>query len=288
VISAFVGRRKIMSVYPRLRRLLGADGRCFDVAVDHGFFNERAFLSGIEDMRKVVAALSEANPDALQLSPGLAPLLQERPGKQKPALVLRVDVTNAYDRGQHRGLFSRVTDDAIGQALALDAACVVVNLLFLPDQPKLHAQCVENICQLKPQCVRTGMPLMVEALVMQPDAQAGGYTPDGDVDKIMPLVRQAVELGADLIKADPCNDVGQYGQVIEVASGCPVLLRGGSKVSDKELVLRTHQAMQLGAAGIVYGRNVIQHEQPARMVHALMALVHEGATAEQAWKILKG
>lgn len=277
-----------MSVYPRLRRLLGADGRCFDVAVDHGFFNERSFLHGIEDMRRVVATISEARPDALQLAPGLAPLLQERPGKQKPGLVLRVDVTNAYDQGQQRALFSRMTADAVEQALALDAACVVVNLLFLPDQPKLYAQCIENICQLKPQCVRYGMPLMVETLVMKPDAQAGGYTPDHDLDRILPLVRQAVELGADLIKADPCEDISQYGQVIEVASGCPVLLRGGSKISDKELVLRTHQAMQLGAAGIVYGRNVIQHDQPARMVHALMALVHEGATAEQAWKILKG
>lgn len=277
-----------MGVYPRLRRLLGTDGHCFDVAVDHGFFNERAFLNGIEDMRKVVASIAEANPDALQLSPGLAPLLQERPGSQKPALVLRVDVTNAYDRGQQRGLFSRVTGEAIEQALALDAACVIVNLLLLPGQPKLHAQCIENICSLKPQCARYGMPLMVETLVMRPDEQSGGYVPDNDLDKIMPLVRQAVELGADLIKADSCDDIGQYGKIIEVASGCPVLLRGGSKISDKELVLRTHEAMRQGAMGIVYGRNVLQHEHPARMVRALMALVHENATAEQAWKILRG
>lgn len=276
-----------MSEYPRLRRLLGTDGRCFDVAVDHGFFNERSFLQGIEDMRKVIATISAACPDALQLSPGLAPLLQNLPGKQKPALVLRVDVTNAYDRGQQRALFSRMTDNAVEQALALDAACVIVNLLFLPDQPGLYAQCIENICQLKPQCVRYGMPLMVETLVMRPDMQAGGYAPDGDLDKILPLVRQAVELGADLIKADPCDDVSQYGQVIEVASGCPVLLRGGSKVSDKELILRTFQAVQLGASGIVYGRNVIQHEHPTHMVHALMALLHKGVTAEQAWKILR-
>lgn len=276
-----------MSGFPRLRRLLGADGRCFDVAVDHGFFNERSFLPGLEDMRKVIATISQAAPDALQLSPGLAPLLQELPGKQKPALVLRVDVTNAYDRGQQRGLFSRMTEQAVEQALALDAACVIVNLLFLPDQPELYAQCIENICRLKPQCARYGMPLMVEALAMRPDPQAGGYTQDGDLDKILPLVRQAVELGADLIKADPCDDVSQYGQVIEVASGCPVLLRGGSRVSDKELILRTAQAMHLGASGIVYGRNVIQHEHPAQMVHALMALVHEGITPEQAWKILR-
>ncbi len=276
-----------MSGSSRLKRLLGADGRCFDVAVDHGSFNQRSFLPGIEDMRKVIATISQAQPDALQLSPGLAPLLQELPGKQKPALVLRVDVTNVYDRGQPRGLFSRTMGEAVEQALALDAACVIVNLLFLPDQPELYEQCVANICQLKPGCARYAMPLMVEALVMRADPQAGGYVTDGDLEKILPLVRQAVELGADLIKADPCDDMSQYGQVIEVASGCPVLLRGGSRVSDKELILRTAQAMQLGASGIVYGRNVIQHEHPVHMVHALMALIHEGVTPEQAWKILR-
>lgn len=277
-----------MSVYPRLKRLLGADGRCFDVAVDHGSFNERSFLYGIEDMRRAVTMIVEARPDAIQLSPGLAPLLQEADGKYRPALVLRADVTNAYGQGESRAYFSRLTGEAIEQAIALDAACIVVNLLLLPDQPELHEQCVENICRLRPQCVRYGMPLMVETLVMRPAEEGKGYTADGDLDKIMPLVRQAVELGANLIKADPCDEMSLYGKVIEAASGCPVLVRGGSKVSDKELVLRTYQAMHLGAAGIVYGRNVIQHEHPLRMVHALMAIVHEGATAEQAWKILKG
>jgi fructose-bisphosphate aldolase, class I len=43
------------------------------------------------------------------------------------------------------------------------------------------------------------MPLMIEPLVFRPNAQAGGYMVDGDLKKIMPLVRQAVELGADII-----------------------------------------------------------------------------------------
>ena len=45
--------------------------------------------------------------------------------------------------------------------------------------------------------------------------------------------------------------------------------------------------MRQGAAGIVYGRNVIQHEHPARMTRALMSLVHDEATSEQALKILQ-
>ena len=39
---------------------------------------------------------------------------------------------------------------------------------------------------------------------------------------------------------------------------------------------RTHAVLEQGAAGIVYGRNVIQHPDPASMVRALRAVVHEG------------
>ncbi len=276
-----------MSVVPRLNRLLAADGRCFDVAIDHGFFNERSFLNNIEDMQRVVQIVRDAQPDAIQLSAGLAPLLQNVPGRAKPALVLRTDVANVYGKELPRYLFSRLIENAVEQALALDAACVVVNLLLLPDQPELHAQCIENICRLKPYCTRYGMPLMIEPLVMQVNAKAGGYMVDGDIDKILPLVRQAVELGADVIKADPCDDTREYHRVIEVASGCPVLVRGGGKTSDDEIVSRTCELVRQGAAGIVYGRNVIQHERPAHMVRALMALIHDGATAEQAMAMLR-
>jgi fructose-bisphosphate aldolase, class I len=272
---------------PRLNRLLGQDGRCFDVAIDHGFFNERSFLNNIEDMPRVVQTVLDAQPDAIQLSPGLAPLLQNVPGRTRPALVLRTDVANVYGKELPRYLFSRLIENAVEQALVLDAACVVVNLFLLPDQPELHAQCVENVCRLKVQCMRYGMPLMIEPLVMQVNSTSGGYMVDGDIDKIMPLVRQAVELGADVIKADPCDDVREYHRVIEVASGCPVLVRGGGKTSDDEIVNRTYELMRQGAAGIVYGRNVIQHERPAHMVRALMALVHNAATPEQAMAILR-
>lgn len=271
-----------MSVSARLNRLFAPDGRCFDVAVDHGFFGERSFLTGIEDMHQVVSTLVDANPDAIQLSVGQAPILQAIPGKAKPALVLRTDIANLYGKDLPRALYSRIIHKPLEQAIRLDAACVVANLFMLPNQPEVWDQCAQNIMALKPQCERYGMPLMVEPLVMQANHEKGGYMVDGDIDKILPLVRQAVELGADIIKADPCDDVSEYHRVIEVAAGKPVLVRGGGRVSDEEILQRTYDLMQQGAKGIVYGRNVIQHENPAAMTRALMAVVHDGATPQEA------
>jgi len=275
-----------MSIDYRMNRLFAPDGKCFDVAVDHGFFGERSFLTDIEDMPKVVATLVDADPDAIQLSVGQAPLLQRIPGKHKPALVLRTDIANLYGKQLPRTLYSRMIHEPLEQAIRLDASCVVANLFMLPNQPEVWEKCVQNIMALKPLCERYGMPLMVEPLVMQDNAKAGGYMVDGDIDKILPLVRQAIELGADIIKADPTDDVSEYHRVIEVAAGKPVLVRGGGKVSDEEILKRTYDLMQQGAKGIVYGRNVIQHAKPAAMTRALMAVVHEGATPEHALQML--
>lgn len=267
----------------RLNRLFNSrSNRCFDVAVDHGFFNERGFLQGIENLEQAVKTIVEAAPDAIQLTIGQAHYLQSLPGKAKPALVLRTDVANVYGTQLPRSLFSRMIENPVEQGLRLDATCVVVNLFRIPGEPEVTDQCIQNILRIKPECDRMAMPLMIEPLVFQPNTKAGGYMVDGDLDKILPLVRQAVELGADIIKADPTDDVTAYHRVVEVAGRIPVLVRGGGKAADSEILQRTETLVQQGAAGIVYGRNIIQHAHPAGMTRALMAIVHEGATAAQA------
>ena len=236
----------------RLNRLFNAkSGRCFDVAIDHGFFNEASFLKGIESIETAIAKLVEAQPDAIQLTVGQAPLLQSIPGKNKPALVLRSDVANVYGSQLPNRLFSKMIEDPVGQAIRLDATCIVVNLFQIPDHADVTAQCIDNILKLKPLCDANSMPLMIEPLVFAPNEEKGGYMVDGDVEKIVPLVRQAVELGADVIKADPCDNPEEYGRVIETAGSIPVLVRGGGKVSDREILERTDALMKQGARGIV-------------------------------------
>jgi fructose-bisphosphate aldolase, class I len=267
----------------RLNRLFHpVSRRCFDVAIDHGFFNEHAFLAGIENIEQAVATIVQAAPDAVQLSVGQARHLQAHPGRFKPSLVLRVDVANVYGKQLPRSLYSRMIEEPVEQAVRLDAACMCVNLFQIPGQPEVGEACVQNILRLKPISVRYGMPMMVEPLVFQANEKAGGYMVDGDEKKIIPLVRQAVELGADVIKADPTDDVGVYHKVIAVAGGIPVLVRGGGKVGDREILERTSALLAQGASGIVYGRNIIQHAKPAAITKALMGMVHERLSVDAA------
>ena len=271
-----------MSSY-RINRLFdGTSGRCLDVAVDHGFFGEPAFLTGITDIARTVDVLVDAAPDAVQLTVGQARHLQSRPGRHKPALVLRSDVANVYGPDLPSSLFSLVVDRAAETAVRLDAVCLVVNIFDMPGQPELRRQCLQNVVRLKAECEPFGMPLMVEPLVMKANNAGGAYLVDGEVSRITALVRQAVELGADLVKADPTDDPADYGRVVEVAGGVPVLVRGGGRVPDRELLQRTADVLAQGARGIVYGRNIIQHHDPAGITRALMAVLHRGTPVDDA------
>jgi class I fructose-bisphosphate aldolase len=268
----------------RLERLFNPESHhCLDVAIDHGFFGESSMLEGIEDMPKCVDTLVKANPDAIQLTVGQAELLQKTPGKLKPTLVLRTDVANVYGNQLPPHLFSRMIENPVEQALRLDAVCVVVNLFNIPGRSEVTDQCIQNILKLKPECDRFQMPLMIEPLVFQENHKAGGYMVDGDFKKILALVRQAAELGADIIKADPTDDVSIYHKIVEVAR-VPVLVRGGGKAAIPDILKRTEELMKQGASGIVYGRNIIQQPDPFGMTKALMSIVHDGANAEKALK----
>lgn len=267
----------------KLNRLFNPrSGRLLDVAVDHGFFGEPTFLTGITDMAVAIDTLVDAAPDAIQLTLGQARLLQSRPGRFKPSLVLRSDVANVYGSNLPDRVFSVPIEQAALTAAQLDATCLVVNIFDMPGQPELKEQCIRNVLRLRAECTALAVPLMVEPLVMRAGNAGGAYQVDGDIDRITALVRQAVELGADLIKADPTDQIDEYHRVVEVASGIPVLVRGGGRVADDVLLQRTVAVLDQGASGIVYGRNIIQHADPAGITAALMAVLHDSASVEQA------
>ena len=147
----------------RLRRLLQPkSGRCFVVALDHGFFAVPADLPAIEDLGAVLEAVTAVGPDGVLMSAGQARLLAGIEGRPIPALAVRGDVTNLYlspDQAE-----SDPVDDAALRAIRLDAVALLINLLDADDDPSVRQACLRNVFAAKAQCEHFGLPLMVEPI----------------------------------------------------------------------------------------------------------------------------
>jgi DhnA family fructose-bisphosphate aldolase class Ia len=213
-------------------------------------------------------------------------LLQHRAGPRKPALVLRGDSANVYGPARPKDLFCVLNAAPVENALRWDAAALVVNLFHAPGQTDLYKQCLSNIAAVQPECGRYRMPLMIEPLVLDPGSR-DDYESSADGARIAALVRQAVELGADLIKCDPPAEAEDFHRLVEAAGGIPVLARGGGRMNELAVFERTREFMRQGASGIVYGRNIIQHPRSRQMTRALMAIVHRDASPAEAAAILE-
>jgi class I fructose-bisphosphate aldolase len=263
----------------RLRRLFRPDsGRSLVVALDHGFFAVPADLPAIEDLAAVVDTVTGIHPDGVLMSAGQARLLGEVSGRSLPALTVRCDVTNLYLSPPRAR--SELLADAVVRAVRTDAAAVLVNLLDADDDPDVRLDCLRNVFDLKAQCEQFGMPMMVEPIPME--RRDGRYHDVADESRLVPLVRQAVEAGADVIKAGILPTTDGMERAIRVAGGVPYLARGGGKIDDREVLAATRHLLDCGAAGIVFGRNIFQHDDPAAMAAALRALVHDDASVEKA------
>ena len=92
------------------------------------------------------------------------------------------------------------------RAVRLDAAALLINLLDADDDPTVRQACLRNVFAAKAQCEHFGLPLMVEPIPFE--RRDGLYYDVADEERLVPLVRQAVEAGADIIKAGILADGG--------------------------------------------------------------------------------
>jgi len=88
-------------------------------------------------------------------------------------------------------------------------------------------------------------------------------------------------LGAHIVKTYFCEG---FEKVVE---GCPVpmVMAGGKKIPEKEALQLTFNAIHAGAVGVDMGRNIFQSDSPIPMIKAVRSIVHENATADEAYKL---
>lgn len=188
-------------------------------------------------------------------------------------LCLRTDVYKpAHGDNPNRGSFQVF---GVTEALRLGAHAVM-NMLYVhhEEEDRIFAEAATLIGE----CHTAGLPVILESLPFGIGRPAD-YTPAN----IAFAVRAAAELGADIVKTAYPGDKTAFAEIVALAL-VPVIVLGGAPTDDARPFLQSiRDAIDAGASGIAIGRNVWAHPHPAKMAHALNAIVHGGSSVEAAW-----
>ena len=93
--------------------------------------------------------------------------------------------------------------------------------------------------------------------------------------------RIAAELGAHVVKTYYCENF----ETVVKCCPIPIIVAGGKKTPEIEALELTKNAVSHGAVGVDMGRNIFQSDNPAGMIQAVRAIVHQGASTTEAHEI---
>ncbi len=251
----------------RLRRIFHPDGSTLIVAFDHGLTEGPA--KGMENPAGVLASFAANGADAILTSYGIASrFANEIAGL---GLILRLDVgaSKMGKMGPGSQYFS------VEDALRIGADAVAVSAF--PGTPE-EKETMRTLAQVIMEAHKWGLPVMAEL-------QPGGFDagPEFNTPETISLcARIAAEFGADWVKVPYTPDFQRVVQTCYV----PAVMLGGVKLNDQRRLFETAWgAKQAGAAGLAIGRNIFQADDPAAVVKALSAVLHQGAGVDQACAI---
>jgi len=254
-----------MSKADQLKHFFQDDGKAVILPIDHG---TAIPVPGL-DPGKIIKAV-KSNVDGFVVNLGVAQAFRkELSGK---GVCLRIDV---YKPDIPEGAYKVYGPDEAEEV----GAQAMMHMLYPghPNETAISLDCAEALAE----GLNAEIPSMVESLPV-----GLGKTEDYTVEKIGFAVRQAAEMGADIVKtAYPTGaTVDEFKAIID-ACFVPVIVLGGAAMGDdKALLAMVKNAMDAGAAGIAVGRNVWQHKSPKSITKKLHAIVHDGASVDKAMK----
>lgn len=249
-----------------------ATGKTVIVPMDHGV--TVGPIKGLIDLPKTVDMVSEGGASAVVEHGGMVGQGHRRYGRDI-GLIVHLSGSTTLSPDPNRKVLVCSVERAV--RLGADAVSIHVNI-----GAENEGEMLEAFGEVAEGCDYWGMPLLAMVYPRGPKVKS-----EKAVENVKIAARVGAELGADFVKVPYTGSPKTFKEVVE---GCPVpvVIAGGSKLSDEETLKMVEGAMQAGAAGLSMGRNAFQHEQPVRLVSAACAIVHQGKTAKQAMKILKG
>ncbi|MEG0772090.1 aldolase [Clostridium sp.] len=256
----------------RLNHIFREDKKTFIMAMDHG--NGFNVLPGMKYPGKIISEVARAGADAFLATVGLAEKFAEDfHGK---GIILRLDGSCSFLGSKDKPLQSVV---GVEDAIRLGADSVIS--MGFPGS-KWEDQILADLSRNILDCNKWGIPLTAEMLPRGFEGGADSRTPEN----ITFACRMGAEMGADIIKTEYTGDPETFKELCESVYVPVVILGGSKKVAEEKLLTDIKDALRAGGAGIAMGRNIWNHENPARFASAIARLIHEDCSVEAALKEL--
>jgi fructose-bisphosphate aldolase/2-amino-3,7-dideoxy-D-threo-hept-6-ulosonate synthase len=252
----------------RIKKIMQQDNKTVIVPMDHGV--TIGPIQGIVNMQQTINQLVKGGVDAILVHKGIAKTVDT---SATGLIVMLSGMSNLSPN-----VNGKVQVCSVQEAIRLGADAVSVHVnVGAQDEDKM----LRNLGKVADQCELFGMPLLAMMYPRGPKIKS-----EHDLEAVAHAARIGAELGADIIKTNYTGTVDSFKQVTE-SCPAPVVIAGGPKCkSPMEILETTSDAMKAGASGLSIGRNVFQCDKQALIVKALSAIVHKGASVEQAQKIL--
>ncbi|MDN3523586.1 class I fructose-bisphosphate aldolase [Halomonas ramblicola] len=251
----------------RMNRLLNPkSGRMLGITVDHPI--TRGVLPGIENISGVLDQVVAGRPEAVTMHKGIAEKVFP-PHAGKVSMIFKA---SAYSTQYHP--YDEAIVAEVDEAVRFGADAISVGMIV--GGPEQTAQ-LTNLGRISREAALAGMPLVAHIY-----PKGSKISTPTESDAVAYAVRAGAELGVDLIKT---VWTGSGDSFLKVVESCPsrVALAGGEMGDNLEDYLKmTREALDVGLAGVTYGRFVWQHEHPAAVIRSISALMHDDASVEQA------
>ena len=257
----------------RLERIINRNtGRTVIAPMDHGVSSGP--IKGIINMDETVESISQGGADAILMHKGIVQQGHRGYGEDLGLIVhLSASTSLAPDPND------KVTVTTVEKAIQLgaDAVSVHVNL-----GSETESQMLKELGEISETCDFWGIPLLA---MMYPRGQK--VDDENDVEFVKHAARVGSELGVDIVKTNYTGDPDSFREVIERAL-VPDVIAGGPKVeTDEELLEMVKDSLSVGGAGVAFGRNLFQAENPGKITRAISEVVHHDLDVDEALEFLK-
>ena len=92
-------------------------------------------------------------------------------------------------------------------------------------------------------------------------------------DLLAYATRVGLEIGADIIKIHSHGNKKDLAWAVKSAGNAKVVIAGGSKKNDKDLLKEINEGIDVGITGIAIGRNIWQAEKPVSLAKKLRKVI---------------